>query len=109
PKVYEADVPGSPSREALAALGSGIHLDDGMTAPAEVRVLARSRRSSRIELTLHEGRKHQAKRMLDPVGDPDRRPQRSLHAGRDLDGLDAGEWRPLTRDEVAQLRRAVAL
>jgi 23S rRNA pseudouridine2605 synthase len=109
PKVYEVDVRGSPSREALAALGAGVQLDDGMTAPSEVRVLARSRRSSRLELTLHEGRKHQVKRMLEAVGYPVGRLHRSRYAGLDLDGLAVGEWRALASSEVAQLRRAVGL
>jgi len=109
PKVYEADIAGSPSAEVLAALRSGIELDDGMTAPAGVRVLERSRRSSRIELTLHEGRHRQVRRMLEAVGHPVRRLHRSRYASLDLDGLDEGTSRPLERDEVAALRRAVDL
>src|SRR5436190_3651816 len=60
-KVYEAEVEGEPSDEALAALAAGIELDDGRTAPARVGRLA----PSRVELSIHEGRKHQVKRMLE--------------------------------------------
>jgi len=109
PKVYEADVEGSPSRDALDALRDGIELDDGRTAPAEARVLSTSRRRSRIELTLHEGRNRQVRRMLEAVGHPVRRLHRSRYASLDLDGLDEGSSRPLERDEVAALRRAVGL
>ena len=109
PKVYEADVEGTPSRAALAALSAGIELDDGRTAPAGVRILWTSRRRARVELTLHEGRKHQVKRMLEAVGHPVRRLHRSRYAELDLDGLQEGEWRALTRDEVAELRRTVRL
>jgi 23S rRNA pseudouridine2605 synthase len=108
-KVYEADVEGAPSNDALEALRGGIELDDGRTAPAEVRVLSASRRHSRVELTLHEGRKHQVKRMLEAVGHPVRRLHRSRYAELDLSGLDAGEWRQLSWAEVAALRRAVGL
>jgi 23S rRNA pseudouridine2605 synthase len=107
PKVYEADVVGSPSRETLDTLREGIELDDGMTLPAEVCVLSASRRRSRIELTLHEGRKHQVKRMLEAVGHPVRRLYRSRYAGLDLTDLEEGEWRVLTRSEIESLRRAV--
>ena len=79
-----------------------MELDDGvMTAPAEVRRLGRSR----LELTLHEGRQHQAKRMLATVGHPVTRLHRSSYAGLDADGLEPGEWRELSQEEIAQLRR----
>ena len=105
PKVYEAVVEGSPSPEALERLRAGVELDDGPTAPAGARRLG----PQRIELTLHEGRKHQVKRMCEAVGLPVRRLHRSRYAGLDLAGLEAGEWRELTVSEVAELRRAVRL
>jgi 23S rRNA pseudouridine2605 synthase len=105
PKVYVADVEGAPSDEALARLREGIELEDGRTAPAEARRLGRSR----VELTLHEGRKHQVKRMLEAVGHPVRRLHRARYAALDLRGLEPGEWRELTAEEVAGLRAAVGL
>ena len=104
-KVYEAVVEGSPSPEVLERLRAGVELDDGPTAPAGARRLG----PQRIELTLHEGRKHQVKRMCEAVGLPVRRLHRSRYAGLDLAGLEAGEWRELTVSEVAELRRAVRL
>jgi 23S rRNA pseudouridine2605 synthase len=101
-KVYEADVEGDPDDEALATLRDGVELDDGRTAPAKVRRLGRGK----IELVLHEGRRHQVKRMLDAVGHPVRRLHRSRYAGLSLDGLAPGEWRELTRAEVDELREA---
>ena len=105
PKVYEAEVEGSPSQEELERLRSGVELDDGASAPAGARRLGRGR----VELTLHEGRKHQVKRMCEAVGHPVRRLHRSRYAGLDLDGLGPGEWRKLTREEIAELGRAVGL
>lgn len=99
-KVYEVEVEGRPSDAALRRLAEGVDLEDGRTAPAKVRRLA----SSRIELTLHEGRKHQVKRMCEAVGHPVRRLHRSRYAGLDLEGLAPGEWRELTADEVRALR-----
>ena len=104
-KVYEAEVEGTPSPEALARLRGGVELDDGVTAPAGARRLG----AGRIELTLHEGRKHQVKRMCEAVGHPVRHLHRSRYAGLDLAGLGAGESRELTTDEVAVLRRLVGL
>jgi 23S rRNA pseudouridine2605 synthase len=105
PKVYEVDVEGSPSPDALERLQNGVELEDGLTAPAGVRSLG----EGRIELTLHEGRKRQVKRMCEAVGHPVRRLHRSRYAGLDLAGLGAGEWRTLSAAEVAELRRSVGL
>jgi 23S rRNA pseudouridine2605 synthase len=102
-KVYVADVEGAPSDAALRRLAEGVELDDGRTAPAAVRRVS----SSRVEVTIHEGRKHQVKRMLAAVGHPVLRLHRSGYAGLGVDGLQPGEWRPLTRDEVETLRGAV--
>jgi pseudouridine synthase len=99
-KVYEAEVEGEPSDEALRRLEQGIELDDGRTAPAKARRLA----PSRIELAIHEGRKHQVKRMLEAVGHPVKRLHRSRYAGLTLEGLQPGEWRELEPGEVARLQ-----
>lgn len=109
PKVYEADIDGSPAPSALAALRQGVELDDGLTAPTDVRVVQRGTRVTRLELTLHEGREHQVKRMCDAVGHPVRRLHRSRYAGLDLEGLAPGEWRELTREEVSTLRRGAGM
>ena len=99
-KVYVAEVRGDPSAEALAALERGVELDDGRTAPARVRRLRRGR----VELVIHEGRKHQVKRMLDAVGHPVQGLHRSGYGPLSLDGLAPGEWRELTADEIDGLR-----
>jgi pseudouridine synthase len=109
PKVYEVEVEGAPGRDELARLRAGVELDDGPTAPAEVRALGRTGGTTRIELTLHEGRKHQVKRMCEAIGHPVRRLHRARYAGLGLDGLAPGGSRPLTREEVAALRRDVGL
>ena len=106
-KVYEVEVEGVPADETLRALREGVVLEDGRTAPAGARMLERSSRSSVLELTLHEGRKHQVKRMCEAVGHPVRRLHRPRYAGLDLDGVELGEWRELSRAEVASLSSAV--
>ncbi len=102
-KVYEAEVEGEPGRAALRRLAQGVELEDGLTAPARVRRLG----PGRIELVLHEGRNRQVRRMCEAVGHPVRRLHRSVYAGLDLRGLEPGEWRELSADEVARLRRLV--
>jgi 23S rRNA pseudouridine2605 synthase len=99
-KVYEAEVEGEPDDKALERLRAGVELEDGRTATAQARRLG----PGRIELVLHEGRKHQVKRMLDAVGHPVRRMHRSAYAGLDVADLGPGEWRELSAVEVARLR-----
>jgi len=100
-KVYEAEVEGEPDEAALQQLAEGVDLDDGRTAPAAVRRLG----PSKLELTLHEGRKHQVKRMCEAVGHPVVRLHRSRYAGLTLEGLEPGRWRELEPSEVKRLRR----
>jgi 23S rRNA pseudouridine2605 synthase len=99
-KVYEADVEGMPDDAAMRRLTEGVELEDGRTAPARVRRLG----ASRLELVLHEGRKHQVKRMCEAVGHPVRRLHRTSYAGLTVEGLAPGEWRDLRPDEVQGLR-----
>lgn len=102
PKSYRARVKGEPDEATLDRLRSGIELDDGPTAPAVVE----SRGSSVIDITIHEGRNRQVRRMFAAIGHPvihlDRRAYAGITAGR----LARGEWRALTPDEVEALHRA---
>ena len=103
-KVYEAEVEGDPGEDALRRLRDGVELEDGRTAPARARRLGRGR----VELALHEGRKHQVKRMLEAVGHPVVRLHRSRYAGLTVAGLGPGESRVLTGPEVESLRGLVS-
>jgi 23S rRNA pseudouridine2605 synthase len=98
-KVYEADVEGEPDEDDLRRLREGVELEDGRTSPAEAELIG----PARVRLTIHEGRKHQVKRMLEAVGHPVRRLHRSSYAGLTLDRLEPGEWRELNTDEISRL------
>jgi 23S rRNA pseudouridine2605 synthase len=100
-KTYVAEVEGDPGEEALRRLREGVELDDGHTAPARARGLG----PGRVELVLHEGRKHQVKRMLAAVGHPVVRLHRPAYAGLTLEGLEPGACRELEPSEVDRLRR----
>jgi 23S rRNA pseudouridine2605 synthase len=102
-KTYVAEVEGDPDEDVLRRLREGIELEDGRTAPARARRLGHGR----VELVLHEGRKHQVKRMLAAVGHPVTQLHRSEYAGLTLGGLEPGACRELEPSEVEQLRRAV--
>ena len=98
-KVYEAEVEGEPSDQVLRRLAEGVELEDGLTAPADMRRLG----PSTVELSIHEGRNRQVRRMLEAVGHPVRRLHRSRYAGLTVKGLETGEWRELREEEVYAL------
>jgi 23S rRNA pseudouridine2605 synthase len=99
-KTYIARVDGEPSDNTLRQLQAGVELDDGLTAPAVARRVG----PRTIELTIHEGKNRQVKRMLEAVGLSVQRLHRSAYAGLTVDGLKPGDYRKLTAREVEQLR-----
>ncbi len=105
-KTYSARVRGHAGKRALAELRAGIELEDGPTAPAEARIEKQSNRSTLVELTIHEGRKHQVRRMLAAVGLPVEELHRRRYGPLSDKNLKIGAWRGLSGDEVEALRRA---
>ena len=100
PKTYRATVARAPVRQpALRALRAGVDLDDGRTAPAQVRLLA----PDTLEVIVHEGRKRQVKRMCAAVGHPVRQLERVAIGSLRLGALKAGTYRRLTQEEIARL------
>lgn len=108
-KIYHACVRGHFGDEAKHRLEQGVMLEDGMTAPARVHVLKLGKSSSHIELTIHEGRKHEVKRMCAAVGHPVRSLQRVAFGELRATGLRPGEWRYLTPAETQALRRRAGM
>src|SRR3712207_5710528 len=103
PRVYRATVRRPPVREpALRALREGVELEDGVTAPARVRRLA----PNTLEITIHEGRKRQVRRMCEAVGHPVAALERVAFGPLGLRGLAPGAHRRLTASEIERLRGA---
>jgi 23S rRNA pseudouridine2605 synthase len=112
PKEYLCVVVGSPSAADLEKLRTGVQLDDGLTKPAEVEVIAStpgSRDSGLTELrvVIREGRHRQVRRMLHAVGHKVHTLRRVGFGPLKLGRLKDGGWRVLGDAEVAALRRAV--
>jgi pseudouridine synthase len=99
-KVYVAELWGQPTDGTLRKLAEGVKLEDGKTAPAQVRRIERGR----IELTIHEGRNRQVKRMFEAVGHRVKTLHRSTYGPLTLEGLEPGAWRELEPSEVDRLR-----
>ncbi|PLR84578.1 pseudouridine synthase [Bacillus canaveralius] len=105
-KVYVVKTKGMPAKEKLRSLERGIRLEDGKTAPATVKLLSFDKRknSAIIEISIHEGRNRQVRRMFEAIGHPVIKLKRERYGFLTLQGLKAGEIRELTAHEVKQLR-----
>ncbi len=103
PKTYRVRVAGAPVAEAAQRrLREGVELEDGMTAPARVRALA----PDTLELTIHEGRNRQVKRMCEAVGHRVLALSRTRFGPLDLGDLPSGASRRLSAAEVERLRKS---
>lgn len=105
-KTYVARVRGKVSRRALGSLRQGVELEDGPTAPAEVNLRKQSAKTALVEITIHEGRKRQVRRMFASVGLPVEDLSRRRYGPLGDKGLQPGGYRELSGDEVDSLRRA---
>jgi 23S rRNA pseudouridine2605 synthase len=107
-KAYLAEVDGVPARGDLRSLREGVELEDGMTAPARVRILARHDEGAALEIVIHEGRNRQVRRMCEAVGLQVRRLVRTRIGPVRDDHLAPGEWRELRVGEVRGLYEAAS-
>ena len=105
-KAYLAEVVGVPTAGEVRKLREGVELDDGITAPAKVAVVAKHDDGAALELVIHEGRNRQVRRMCEAIGHPVTRLVRTRIGPLSDARLAPGEWRPLRADEVRALYAA---
>ena len=102
-KTYYTVAIGQVTDEHLAKLQSGVMLEDGITAPAKVRLLQRSPARSILLITIHEGRNRQVRRMMETLGYPVQYLRRDGFGPLKLENLASGEYRALTEQEIRGL------
>ena len=89
----------------LVALRNGVYLDGVRTAPAKVEVIGATRYGTKLEITIHEGKNRQVRRMFESVGCIVKRLKRTKEAGLILGHVPLGHWRKLTESEVNMLKK----
>ena len=104
-KIYQATLNKPIAKKDINKLRSGIHLEEGKTSPCEVKIIARDRK--KIEITLHEGRKRQVKRMLKSLDYQVVSLERIQFAALTSAKLKPGQWRYLTKQEIADINSLV--
>lgn len=109
PRTYLVQVEGSVGRRALDRLARGVELEDGVTQPARAQIVERGGRGGAgtlVEITIHEGRNRQVRRMFDAIGHPVTRLVRRSIGPVELGRLKPGMYRKLSPVEVQTLYRA---
>ena len=105
PKRYLVKVWKQPPEKKLELLEGGVHLEDGKTAPAKVRVVSTTDGGNCwLEVTVTEGRNRLVRRMFAAIGHPVSKLKRESFATLSLRGLEPGEFRPLDGEEIVRLR-----
>lgn len=108
-KVYEVIVLGTPDPRSLEKLRKGVHIEGGRTSPAHVHVgttVKGPKPTTKLTVTIHEGRNRQVRKMCSAVGLPVRDLRRVRMGPIGLGHLKPGQWRDLTADEVRRLKSA---
>ncbi|HEY2733415.1 MAG TPA: pseudouridine synthase [Polyangiales bacterium] len=106
PKTYNAKMQGTVDERGLDLLRTGVVLDDGFTtAPASVNVTRKDEKHTSLEITISEGKNRQIHRMGEAINRPVLRLTRIAFAGLTIDGLRAGQMRPLKPLELSELKQ----
>lgn len=103
-KTYNVLCSGRFTDAEIHALASGVMLEDGMTAPARVKLLRETDNgNTELSITIHEGRNRQVRRMVAAVGHDTLRLVRVSIGKLTISGLKSGQWRFLSREEMELL------
>lgn len=104
-KTYVAEVTGNITMNTLLRLRNGVVLDGVKTSPAKVEVIGATQFGTKLEITIHEGKNRQVRRMFESVGCIVKRLKRTKEAGLILGHVPLGHWRKLTEAEVNMLKK----
>lgn len=103
-KKYIAIVEGVPNKKELELLRKGVFIDGKKTSPAEVKIAKKFEEDSILDITIHEGRNRQVKKMCETVNHPVKKLKRVSIGEIELGGLNIGNWRFLNDEEINYLK-----
>lgn len=104
PKRYIAIVEGVPNRGELEKFRKGLFIDGKGTAPADIKIAKRFDDESILDISIHEGRNRQVKKMCEAINHPVKKLKRISMGKLELGGLDIGNWRYLNQEEIEYLK-----
>ena len=108
-KVYRAEVSGKVNKDYVFKIHKGLTLNDGPTAPAEMKIIESDDNSSIVVITIHQGRKRQVRRMLKHIGHPVKTLERISFGGITAHDVPLGAYRSLKAGELDMLKKMVNL
>jgi pseudouridine synthase len=108
-KTYEAKIRGTLTTESIELLKKGVMLDDGITSPAKLHIISMNNGNTTLQITIHEGRNRQVRRMLEAIGHVILTLKRVQYGPLNLGDLAIGQYRYLSELEVKALKRACQL
>lgn len=103
-KVYVAEILGFPEPDEIERFKNGLRIDDYLTSPAGFNILEKGHSSCRVEISIHEGRNRQVRKMCEAIGHPVIRLTRVRIGDIRLGSLREGQWRNMTEDEISFLK-----
>lgn len=108
-KVYRVMIDGNLKEDDIKSFQAGIAIEDYKTAPAKVNVIETSKKDSIIEITIHEGRNRQIRKMFEMLGYVVLRLKRIAIGSISIEGLEEGKWRYLSKKEIDALKKTAGL
>lgn len=103
-KVYAAEIIGVPTKEEMDSFEKGLKIEDYITSPARIRIIESKRDMALIEVTIHEGKNRQVRKMCEAIGHPVINLKRIAFGKLKLGKLKLGEWRNLSESEIEYLK-----
>lgn len=103
-KIYVAEVLGNFTEKEIRQFESGLQIEDYVTSPSKIKIMSENKDVSIVEITIHEGRNRQVRKMCEKIGHPVLRLKRIGFGELNVNDLKMGEWRYLTDEEISYLK-----
>lgn len=104
-KTYVARVQGKPTSDEITMLENGVELEGKLTSPAKVKVYRFGKKDSVLEITIHEGRKHQVRKMCQAIGHHCVELTRTAYGNLNLGSLPSGKFRFLSKSDLSRITK----
>lgn len=108
-KVYRARIEGLPTETEMDSFRNGLDIEDYTTSPAGFRLIKAGTKFSVVEITIHEGKNRQVRKMCEAIGHPVVELVREAIGDIGLGGLKEGSWRYLTKIEIEKLLKSIRI
>ena len=103
-KVYVAEVIGQFNDREIYKFETGLQIEEYVTSPSHIVIISEEDDTSIVEITIHEGKNRQVRKMCEDIGHPILRLKRTKFGSLDVGDLKMGDWRYLSDEEIQYLK-----